>query len=166
MMRIDLPTPLRTGQKFSFSVEWNFNIVPKDFGARSNYEAFDDGRIYGIAQFFPRMAVYGDATGWQHKQFLGEGEFTLPFGDYKVSITVPDDQIVGATGVLQNAAQVLTADQRNRLKQAETATAPVKIVTNDEMDKNTKAAPTKGKKTWVFQANNVRDFAFTSSRKP
>lgn len=165
MMRIDLPTPLRTGQKFSFSVEWNFNIVPKDFGARSNYEAFDDGRIYGIAQFFPRMAVYGDATGWQHKQFLGEGEFTLPFGDYKVSITVPDDQIVGATGLLQNAAQVLTADQRNRLKQAENATAPVKIVTNEEMDKNVKATPAKGKKTWVFQANNVRDFAFTSSRK-
>lgn len=165
MMRIDLPTPLRTGQKFTFGVEWSYNIVPKHFGARSNYEEFSDGRIYGIAHFFPRMAVYGDATGWQHKQFLGEGEFTLPFGDYKVSITAPDDHVVGATGTLQNPDKVLSSEQRNRLKQAENATAPVKIVTNEEMDKTTKASPSKGKKTWIFQASNVRDFAFVSSRK-
>jgi hypothetical protein len=165
MMRIDLPAPLRTGQKFTFSVEWNFNVVPEEIGGRSVYETFNDGRIYGIAHFFPRMAVYSDATGWQHKQFLGQGEFTLPFGDYSVSITVPEDHIVGATGTLQNAAQILTAEQRNRLKQAEAASAPVKIVTNEEMEKTTSSPARKGKKTWIFQASNVRDFAFVSSRK-
>ncbi|MCS6808907.1 MAG: M1 family metallopeptidase [Bacteroidota bacterium] len=165
MMRIDLPTPLRTGQKFVFRIDWSFKIVPKHFNARSNYEEFDDGCIYGIAQFFPRMAVYSDATGWQHKQFFGTGEFTLPFGDYKVSITVPDDHIVAATGTLQNAAQVLTPVQRERLKQAENASSPVKIVTQEEMERTTQSPPSNRKKTWIFQANNVRDFAFASSRK-
>ncbi|TAE29989.1 MAG: M1 family peptidase [Candidatus Kapaibacterium sp.] len=170
MMRVDLPTALRTGQKFSFGVEWSFNIVPKDFGERSNYEFFpaDSNDIFGVAQFFPRMAVYIDHKGWQHKSFLGTGEFTLPFGDYKVSITVPADHVVGATGALQNADKVLSPDQRSRLKQAETATAPVLIVTSDEAKKNEASRTTaaaKQKKTWVYTAERVRDFAFCSSRK-
>ena len=166
MMRLNLPQALRTGQKFSFGIDWSFNIVPKEFGERSNYEFFaaDSNDIFGIAQFFPRMAAYNDHTGWQHKQFLGTGEFTLVFGDYKVSITAPADHIIGATGALQNAAQVLTAEQRDRLKKAETATAPVKIVTNEEAKKN-ESSRSKLKKTWVFTAERVRDFGFCSSRK-
>jgi hypothetical protein len=170
MMRVDLPQALRTGQKFSFGVEWSFNIVPKEFGERSNYEFFpaDSNDIFGVAQFFPRMAVYNDHKGWQHKSFLGTGEFTLPFGDYKVSITAPADHIIGATGSLQNAAQVLSAEQRDRLKKAETATAPVQIVTSEEAKKNEASRATaaaKQKKTWVYTAERVRDFAFCSSRK-
>ncbi len=166
MMRIDLPTPLRTGQKVSFSLDWSFNIVPKSFSARSCYEFFEkDGNyLYAMAQFFPRMAVYSDVQGWQHKQFLGEGEFTLSFGDYKVSITAPADHVIAATGTLQNAAAVLTPEQRSRLKKAETAAAPVEIVTPKEATDNEKSR-SKQKKTWVFTAEKVRDFAFSSSRK-
>ena len=102
MMRVDLPQPLKPGETYSFSVKWWYNInnMATDRG-RSGYEYFedDDNYIYTIAQFYPRMAVYNDIEGWQHKQFLGAGEFTLPFGDFEVSLTVPADHVVGATGV-------------------------------------------------------------------
>ena len=167
MMRIDLPQPLRTGEKFQFSVDWRFNIVDvKKIGARGGLEFFpEDGNyIYEIAQWFPRLAAYTDYTGWQHKQFLGSGEFTLEFGDYKVAITVPDDHIVGATGVLQNPEQVLSPTQRQRLEQARSASKPVLIVTAEEA-RTAEGRKPSGKKTWVFHAENVRDFAFASSRK-
>jgi hypothetical protein len=166
MMRVDLPAALRTGQKFAFSVEWSFNIVPAETRARSCHEYFpkDKNYLYEIAQWFPRMAVYGDNCGWNHKQFLGGGEFTLPFGDYKVSITAPSDIVIGATGELQNASTVLTAEQQARFAQARNSNVPVKIITNDEALKNESSRATT-KKTWTFHADNVRDFAFAASRK-
>jgi hypothetical protein len=167
MMRVDLREPLKTGQSVAFSVSWNFKIVDaKKTRARSGLEYFpqDGNYLYGLAQWFPRLAAYNDVSGWQHKQFLGAGEFTTEFGDYKVRITVPDDHIVSSTGVLQNPDQVLTAKQRERLKQAETATKPILIVTPEEARANEANKP-KGKKTWIYHADNVRDFAFASSRK-
>jgi hypothetical protein len=167
MMRIDLKKPLAPGESTSFSVDWSFNIVnAKKTRARSGYEYFpeDKNYIYEMAQFFPRLAAYYDVYGWQHKQFLGAGEFTLEFGDYKVAITVPDDHIVAATGVLQNPQQVLTAAQRTRLAEAEKANKPVLIVTEAEAAANEKSQP-KGKKTWIYHAENVRDFGFATSRK-
>ena len=166
MMRLDLPAPLRTGQKFAFSIDWNFNIVPSETRARSSYEYFpkDKNYLYEVAQWFPRMAVYGDNCGWNHKQFLGGGEFTLPFGDYKVSITAPSDIVIGATGELQNASSVLSAEQQARFAQAKVSSVPVKIITNEEALKNESSRAT-SKKTWVFHADNVRDFAFAASRK-
>jgi hypothetical protein len=167
MMRVDLKEPLKPGQSVVFSVNWNY-FVPwgKAMDGRGGMEFFEkDGNYqYAIAQWFPRLAAYTDVNGWQHKQFLGQGEFTLEFGDYKVRITAPDDHVVGSTGVLQNPEQVLTAAQRARLKQAETASKPVLIVTPEEALAAEKGKP-KGKKTWVFHAENVRDFAFASSRK-
>ena len=168
MMRVDLPSPLRKGQSFSFKIKWWFNINDRmDIGGRSGYEYFeeDDNYLYTIAQFFPRMAVYNDVEGWQNKQFLGQGEFTLPFGDYKVSITVPTDHVVASTGTLTNASRVLTSTQRARLAKAEKSfDDPVIIVTQDEA---VEAEQNKAKstKTWVFEAENVRDFAFATSRK-
>ena len=167
MMRIDLPTPLRPGQSFAFNVKWHYNINDETkMGVRSGYEYFpeDKNYLYEIAQFYPRMAVYSDNQGWQHKQYLGSGEFTLPFGDYKVSITAPADHVVGATGTLQNASQVLTATQQKRLLQAKSATKPVLIVRQDEAVKAEGNRAT-GTKTWTFAAKNVRDFAWASSRK-
>ena len=167
MMRVDLPQPLLPGNTYEFGVAWSYKInnVNKISG-RTGAEYFkkDGNWIYGIAQWFPRMAAYYDRVGWQHKQFLGRGEFTLEFGDYKVRITVPDDHIVAATGVLQNPDEVLTAAQRERLEQSRTAKKPVYIVTPEEALANEKSKP-KGKKTWVYHAENVRDFAFASSRK-
>ncbi|WP_082685173.1 M1 family metallopeptidase [Hymenobacter sedentarius] len=165
MMRIDLPTPLRPGQSFSFHVKWHYNVN----GYRTNREGYeyfpeDKNYIYEIACFYPRMAVYSDNQGWQHKQFLGNGEFTLPFGDYRVSITAPADHVVAATGTLQNASQVLTVAQQKRLEQAKKATKPVLIVSQQEAVK-AEAGRATGTKTWTYAAKNVRDFAWASSRK-
>ncbi|AFM03254.1 aminopeptidase N [Bernardetia litoralis DSM 6794] len=167
MMRVDLPTSLKPNEKYSFQIKWNYNIQDQlKYGGRSGYEYFEkDGNyLYEIAQFFPRMAVYDDVNGWLHKQFLGRGEFALEFGDYDVEMTVPADHILGATGVLQNPEEVLTETQKERWEKAQKSDVPVVIVTQDEA---TKAEKNKAKdtKTWKFRAENVRDFAFASSRK-
>ncbi|HYO98960.1 MAG TPA: hypothetical protein VER76_01970, partial [Pyrinomonadaceae bacterium] len=123
MMRVDLPQPLASGAQVSFSVDWNYNINDqRKIGGRTGYEFFpkDGNYLYEIAHWFPRMAAYNEVSGWQHKQFLGAGEFTLEFGNYRVSITVPDDHVVASTGVLQNPNAVLTPAQRARLEQART----------------------------------------------
>ena len=167
MMRIELPAPLPPKQSFEFSVDWNYAINDADLmSGRTGYEYFekDKNYLYEIAQWFPRLVAFTDATGWQHKQFLGQGEFTLELGDYLVRITAPDDHIVGATGVLQNPADVLTAEQIDRLARAKTSSKPQFIVTPEEAQANEKEGTSKSK-TWVFHANNVRDFAFASSRK-
>ncbi len=167
MMRIDLPQALGSGDRTTFSIDWSFNIVEEAIiGGRGGYDHFpeNDTYIYFLAQWFPRLAAYTDYAGWQHKQFLGRGEFTLEFGDYEVEITVPADHIVSATGALQNASSVLTAQQRDRLKQARNADKPVFIVTPEEALAN-EAEGTSETKTWVFKADNVRDFAWASSRK-
>ena len=170
MMRIDLPQALKPGARVSFSVDWRYNInEQKVLGGRAGYEKFDDNNdLFEIAQWFPRMAAYYDVYGWQHKQFLGAGEFTLEFGDYDVRITVPSDHVVASTGELQNPGEVLSAAQRERLKQARTANKPVIIVTQAEAEAAEKARSAVGNgatKTWHFKAKNVRDFAFASSRK-
>ena len=168
MMRVDLPTALAPGQSVKFYVAWNYlvNDRMKD-GGRSGYEHFDKegNTLYTIAQFFPRMAVYGDNVGWQHKQFLGSGEFTLPFGDYKVAITVPSDHIVAATGTLTNESSVLTAAQRQRLATARKTTDKPVIIANETEAREREKTKASSTKTWVFSAANVRDFAFATSRK-
>ncbi len=168
MMRVDLPQPLLAGQKYSFNIEWRYNIndgmtAPE----RTQFEYFpEDGNYsYVIAQWFPRMCVFDDVNGWQNKQFLGRGEFALPFGDYKVKITVPADHIVGATGSLQNPKDVLTATEIQRFEKAKTSfDKPIIIVTQEAVIKKEKTKSTE-KKTWEFHATNVRDFAFATSRK-
>lgn len=168
MMRIDLPTPLKHGEKVSFSIKWWYNINNYQvIGGRSGYEHFDkDGNnLYVIAQFYPRMAVYNDVEGWQNMQFWGAGEFALPFGNFEVNITTPADHILDGTGELQNRAEVLTPEQVKRWDLAtKTFDKPVVVVTQDEATASEKGFSTK-KKTWKFKATNVRDFAFSSSRK-
>ena len=168
MMRVDLPTPLAPGATYSMKLKWWYNINNRDeIGGRSGYEYFEDedNYLYTIAQFYPRMAVYNEVEGWQNKQFLGSGEFTLTFGDFKVNITVPSDHVVASTGTLTNASSVLTSEQRNRLSKAQNEyVTPVMIVNQAEAEKAEKAKAT-DTKTWSFSATNVRDFAFASSRK-
>jgi hypothetical protein len=167
-MRVDLPTPLASGASMALKIGWWYNINNREeIGGRSGYEYFpkDDNYLYTVAQFHPRMAVYNETEGWQNKQFFGNGEFTLTFGDFKVNITVPSDHIVGATGSLTNASTVLTAQERARFKKAKTAyETPVIIVTQAEAEAKEKNKAT-GTRTWLFSATNVRDFAFASSRK-
>ncbi|MDZ4749572.1 MAG: M1 family metallopeptidase [Saprospiraceae bacterium] len=168
MMRVDLQRPLASGQSYSFKIAWWYNINDRfKEGGRSGYEFFpkDSNYLYAIAQFYPRMCVYDDINGWQNKQFLGGGEFTLVFGDYDVSITVPADHAVGATGTLQNPKEVLTKSQLDRYAEAQKSyVEPVKIITNEEALMN-ETGRVSAEKTWHFKATNVRDFAFASSRK-
>lgn len=166
-MRIDLPKPLAKGQNFSFSIKWWYNITEtKVHRGRSGYERFDDGHnVYCIAQFFPRMCKYYDTYGWQNKQFMGRGEFTLEFGNYNVEITVPSDHLIAATGTLQNSGQVLNAEQQKRIEQSKKEfTYPVTISSLEEAEQRCKGKESK-KKTWKFSADNVRDFAFATSRR-
>lgn len=168
MLRVDLPTPMKTGDKFSFIVEWNYNEKDRmKFSERGGYEFFpEDGNyLYTEAQWFPRMCVFDDYEGWQNKQFIGQGEYALVFGNYRVRITVPADHIVGATGVLQNPKAVLTKEQLERFEKAKkTFDQPVFIVTEEEVRKKEKER-SKKKSMWDFAAENVRDFAFATSRK-
>ena len=100
-MRIDLPEPLAPGAKVQFSLDWTYKINDqRRFGGRTGFEFFEeDGNyLYEMAQWFPRLCSYTDNMGWQNKEFLGRGEFTLEFGNYLVNITVPDDHVVASTG--------------------------------------------------------------------
>ncbi|MDH5608696.1 MAG: M1 family metallopeptidase [Cyclobacteriaceae bacterium] len=168
MMRLNLSQPLQPGASYVFSIEWSYNINDRmTDGGRSGLEFFpEDGNYsYTIAQFYPRMAVYSDNEGWQNKQFLGRGEFTLSFGNFEVDLTVPSDFIVGATGELQNPRDVLSAEQIKRFERAKKSfDKPVVIVTEEEAVENEKTKD-KGTKTWKYKASNVRDFAFAASRK-
>lgn len=168
MMRIDMAEPLMPGDTYTFGIDWSYNIYDRnEIGGRGGFEYFpkDGNYAYTEAQWFPRMAVYSDFEGWQNKQFMGRGEFALVFGDYEVNITVPSDHIVGATGSLQNPKDVLTKKQLERYESAKsTYDKPVFIVTQSEAEKKEKSR-SKKKSTWTFKAENVRDFAFCSSRK-
>ena len=168
MMRINLATPLKPGEKISLAIKWWYNInnYQKE-GGRSGYELFskDGNKIYVIAQFYPRMAVYNDVEGWQNMQFWGSGEFALPFGNFDVNITVPADHVIDATGELMNRSEVFTAEQVKRYEQAQKSfDKPVVIVTQAEAEATEKGFSEK-KKTWKFSAKNVRDFGIASSRK-
>ena len=167
MMRIDLEEPLLPGMSTGFEIRYSHNIInAKVIRARGGYEFFeeDENYIYEIAQWFPRVVSYTDYKGWQHKQFLGRGEFTLELGDYVVRITTPSNMVVAATGELTNAKDVLKPEWIKRLKEAESSKVPQFIVTPEEAKEN-ESKKGKAQKTWVYSAKNVRDFAFAASRK-
>ena len=167
MMRVELPTPLKPGQRFVFMLNWDFKISNRmTIGGRGGYEFFpEDGNyLFTMTQWYPRLCVYSDFKGWQNQQFTGRGEFALTFGNFKVQMTVPADHVVLSTGECQNYPMVLSAAQQARWKQAQTAKEPIEIVTLAEAKAAEKTKLTT-KKTWIYKADNVRDFAWTSSRK-
>ena len=167
MMRIELPQVLKPGQQFIFKVNWNYNIIERTrYGGRGGYENFpEDGNdLYTMTQWYPRLCVYSDFQGWQNHQFVGSGEFALTFGNFKVAMTVPADHVVMATGQGQNYQQVLSAKEYARWQAAQNAKDVTEIVTLDEATAKEKQKSTQ-KKTWIFKADMVRDFAWGSSRK-
>jgi hypothetical protein len=168
MMRVDMSEPLVAGKTYIFKIKWAYNINDRmKLGGRSGYEYFEEDKnyLYTMAQFYPRMCKYSDVTGWQHKQFLGSGEFTLDFGNYNMAITVPSDHVMGASGVQTNMNEVLTEEQRKRWELAQKTTdKPILIVTQEEAEKAEKNKA-KDTKTWTWRAENVRDVAFATSRK-
>jgi len=169
MMRIDLPTPIKPGENITFNVSWTYAITDRSMFllSREGYEHFpeDNNNVYLIAHWFPRMCQFDDFEGWQNKQFQRLGEFALEFGNYKVNLTVPADHMVAGTGSLTNAQEVLSAREFDRFEKAKTSfDKPMLIVTEEEAREREKSK-SKAKKTWRFQADNVRDVAFASSRK-
>ena len=167
MMRVELPTALKPGQKIVLNIDWNYKIANRlTLGGRGGYEYFpEDGNyLFTMTQWYPRLCVYSDFQGWQNHQFTGSGEFALTFGNFNVKMTVPADHVVLATGEGQNYAQVLSAAQLARWKKAQMSSEPVEIVTLEEA-KKAEIAKNTAKKTWLFHAENVRDFAWGSSRK-
>jgi hypothetical protein len=167
MMRVEVPVPLKSGQKFVFNVGWTYKIGDRMAqGGRGGYEFFpeDGNHLFTMAQWYPRLCVYSDFQGWQNHQFTGRGEFALTFGDFKVQITAPADHVVGGTGECVNYNAVLTPTQLTRWQKAKVSDVPVEIVTlaDAKLAETKKSTQTK---TWVFQAKDVRDFAWTSSRK-
>jgi hypothetical protein len=163
MMRIDLARPLPPKGKQLLELAWSFQ-----FGANSNrmgIEDIDGSTIYEVAQWYPRLAVYDDVRGWNTEQYLGQGEFYLEYGKFDVSLTVPTDMIVAATGTLQNPDEVLTAAQRARLARARTSAETVIIRGKDEIGDPASRPPTQYPTlTWRFTADSVRDFAWAAAR--
>ena len=171
MMRVDLPSPLKPGQKYQMKIDWSYKIVDRmnffDFSdARGGYEYFEDdgNHIFTIAQWYPRLCMYNDVVGWQNHQFTGRGEFTVCFGDFKVAMTVPADHVIGSTGECKNYAKVLSKNELSRYKKAEVSKEPIQIVNLEEALQKSKTR-SKQTQTWQFEAKNVRDFAWTSSRR-
>ncbi|MEO5948376.1 MAG: M1 family metallopeptidase [Chitinophagaceae bacterium] len=174
MMRVELPMVLKPGQRFVFKLDWNYKLSNRsERGGRGGYEFFpEDGNSeFTMTQWYPRLCVYSDFQGWQNHQFTGRGEFALTFGNFKVQMTVPADHVIGATGECQNYAQVLTPAQMSRWQKAQTAKDVIEVVTLDEAVAAEKKGPamiasaSPRKKTWIYKADNVRDFAWGSSRK-
>lgn len=168
MMRIDLPTAIKSKGKYVFKIKWNYKIPERmKIGGRGGYEKFaDDGQsVFTITQWYPRMCVYSDYQGWNNKQFTGRGEFALVFGNYDVTMKVPADHIVGATGECTNYSKLLTKTELDRWKKAQTSDAPIEIVTREEAIAKEKNPDLNNFKTWNYKAENVRDFAWGSSRK-
>ncbi len=168
MMRVDLPKPVIPGGSVQIKIKWWYNInnFTQDW-ARSGYEEFPDGeKEYIIAQFYPRLAQYDDVEGWQTNQFIGTGEFALPFGDFQVDITAPADFVIDGTGRLLNRSEVFSAEQNLRWQQARRSfDKPVIIVSEGEAQHKINNPDRKHTKTWRFTALKVRDFAFAASRR-
>jgi hypothetical protein len=170
MMRIELPQGLKPNGKTTFNIDWSYHLIDKfstPSWGRGGYEYFKDNGnyLYTVVQWFPRMCVFSDFEGWQNKQFLGTGEFALTFGDYEVNITMPADHVIAATGECQNYKELLTPAQYSRWIASQSSKAPIEIVTKDEALANEKTPIASRTKTWRYKAKNVRDFAWTASKK-
>ena len=162
MMRVELDRPLAPKATTEFDIAWH-NTVPLQQG-RTGREKFPEGWLYEIAQWYPRMAVYDDVIGWNTAQYLGNGEFYLEYGNFDYTITAPANYTVTGTGVLENAAQVLPARQRERLALALHSDTTVHVITQGEL--GTPAlipAGTGASRTWHFTAKNVRDVAWAAA---
>ncbi|HYO47410.1 MAG TPA: M1 family metallopeptidase [Gemmatimonadota bacterium] len=157
-MRVDLGEPIAPGGSVAIDIDWSF-AVPENGSDRMGR----DGDLFLLAQWYPRMAVYDDLDGWNTMPYLGQGEFYLEYGDFDVELTVPATYLVGATGTLQNPAEVLTAGQRAALDRARAGSEVVHVVTAAELSDPASFRPTtQGNLTWRFRAENVRDFAWAA----
>lgn len=162
-MQIFLSEPLKKGEQLNVFMEFVFKI-PENGADRMGYLDTDKGRIYEIAQWYPRMAVYDDVRGWNNLPYLGQAEFYLEYGDIYYELTVPYDHIVVGSGELLNPEEVLTKNQIARLKSAENSDETVYIINPDEVGTKQSRPVNKGMLTWKFKCEATRDVAWASSK--
>ena len=162
-MRIELDEPLAArGGTLELSLDFAFTIP--EYGAdRMGWLEVEEGTVFELAQWYPRMYVYDDVHGWNPLPYLGLGEFYLEYGSFDVEITVPRDFLVVATGTLENPSRVLTGEQRRRLEEARNSAETVTIVGRDEVGTDGIRPEGEGPLTWRFRADSVRDFAWAAS---
>ncbi len=162
-MRVDLPEPVRAnGGTVTVEIPYAF-LVPGDRTPRMGRMEAAQGTVYSMAQWFPRVAVYDDVSGWNTQPYLGSGEFYLGYGDIEYSVTVPATMQVVGTGVLDNPGDVYTAEQRVRIERARASQTAVRIVEAREVGTSSATPSRTGTKTWTFTADNVRDVAWGAS---
>ncbi len=161
LARFDLPHPLAPGETFTFRMTYSFTMPP--YLRRMGAEEVEQGTIFEYAQWFPHVCVYDDVSGWNTLPYLGTGEFYTNFGTFDVSITVPRDHIVSATGVLTNPEEVLTTEQQWRLLAASVSDDTIWIIEPERVGDPSTRPPGDGPLTWKFHADDVRTFAWASS---
>ena len=163
-----LAVPLRqaleaNGNALELSLEWTYEIP--EFGAdRHGILDVEDGTIYQLAQWYPRMYVFDDVHGWNALPYLGQGEYYLEYGTFNVNITVPRNMIVAATGTLLNPGEVLTREQRRRLERTRDSREIVTIIEEDEVGTPETRPDGEGSLTWRYRAEQVRDFSWAASQ--
>ncbi|HLO79758.1 MAG TPA: M1 family metallopeptidase [Chitinophagaceae bacterium] len=161
-MQVRLPKPLASKADIKIKLEYSFTVP--EYGAdRMGVLQTSKGKIFALAQWYPRVCVFDDLRGWNTDPYLGAGEFYLEYGDYEVSITAPADHIVVSSGELTNPSEVLTTEQLKRYNSAKESAKTVMIRTKDEVG-NPAAMMKKPTLTWKYKINNARDLAWASSK--
>jgi hypothetical protein len=161
-MQIRLEKPLASKSTIKIHIKYHYSI-PGRFGGRNDFFSTKNGKIYEIAQWYPRMCVYDDLEGWSTLPFLGSGEFYCEYGDFDYTVTVPAGMIVAGSGELQNEKEVLSSTQIERLKAARKSDKTIMIRTEDEVNNATGKKINKKSVSWHFKMNNTRDVAFGAS---
>lgn len=163
-MRIILPEKLiAKGGEIKIKIKYDF-LIPNYGADRMGILKSKKGPIYEIAQWYPRMSVFDDVSGWNTLPYLGAGEFYLDYGDFDFSVTVPADFVVVASGELINPNEVLSSEQINRLNDAKGSDEKVYIISPDEVEKIDTISNITETKTWHFKMTNSRDVAWAASR--
>jgi hypothetical protein len=160
-LQIRLPHRLLPGDSVDLEFQWAFS-VPPDGAPREG----TDGEVFMIAYWYPQVAVYDDVNGWQRDPYLGTSEFYMGYADYDVELTVPEGWLIGGSGTLTNAGEVLSGETRARLDRARRSGEIVHVVADaDRSPGRATARGRNGRLTWRFTARNVRDFAFGTSNR-
>jgi hypothetical protein len=162
-MKVVLPEPLNAnGGKLSLKIDFSF--ISPDYGSdRMGILRTDNGKVYTVAQWYPRMCVYDDLRGWNILPYTGQGEFYLEYGDFNVNITAPSDHIVVCSGELLNPLETYTLDQLDRWAKAEASDETVIIRSAEEINDSSSRPIGKKMITWRFRIENARDVAWASS---
>ena len=162
-MKVNLPKAL-SANGGTVGIQIDFSFTSPDYGSdRMGVLETKNGRVFTLAQWYPRMCVYDDVTGWNTLPYLGAGEFYLEYGTFDVNITAPASHIVVCSGALLNPSEVYTQEQQNRLKQAEASDATVMIRSESEVTKSSSRPIGASTLTWKFRIENSRDVAWASS---